>query len=52
MQENVGPTEAAVALRHISRNESFKSYVLETPGLHDLLLKAVRQSPAVDIQRF
>jgi len=43
MQENGGPTEAAAALRHISRNESFKSYVLETPGLHDLLLKAVRR---------
>lgn len=43
MQENIGTTEAAAALRHISRNEPFKSYVLETPGLHDLLLKAVRR---------
>lgn len=41
MEKNIGTAEAAGALRHISRNESFKSYVLSTPGLHDLLLKAV-----------
>lgn len=38
MEKNIGTAEAAGALRHISRNESFKSYVLSAPGLHDLLL--------------
>lgn len=33
--------EAAAALRRISRNEAFKDHVLNTPQLHDLLLKAV-----------